>query len=231
MREDKMIDTLFPPEQTDPATKTEQVEDTQTEKAAAPDPEKAEEPEPKPEPKPDDQMAKLLKRLEDKDRYIGKQGDEIGKLRKKLEKLSEALGIEGDPEEALKEKQEQEAEKAEELKRSVQKWVSEKIPQFEENLSVMRDILREDSKYGVTEDLVKAFESDPYRFSPDTLVGLAERAALRVENAKLKKRLEELPKKLGKVSSEPPKTPPADVKKDSEDVDIYGTLGIYRIGK
>jgi DNA repair exonuclease SbcCD ATPase subunit len=233
-----MIDTLFP-EQAD------QVAPDQPDGSA----EVGEQPEgdakPADETKPADgvdeitklrsELEKERKRREDKDRHIGKQGDELGKLRKKLERLAESLGIEGDPEEALKERQERQAEETEKsvetYRAQAREWVGNKIPEFDNLMPAMREILKNDAKYGVDEKTLQAFESDPYRFPIDTLVGLAERAALRVENEKLRKQLEALPKKLSQAAgTNIPKASPS-VAKDTDEVDIYGQLGIYRLNK
>lgn len=236
MREDTMIDTLFPPEgQTDQAA-TDPTDGTNTEKAQ---PEKADAPkteESKPAADGEEKLSKLLKRLEDKDKHIGKQGDELGRLRKQMAKLTEALGIEGDPEEALKEKQERESEEREKAtetyRTEVREWVSTKIPKFDELLPTMKEVLKDDAKYGITDEVIDSFASDPYKFPIDTLVGLSERAALRAENKKLREQLEALPKKLSRaVGTNTPKASPSVDKGDTEDVDIYGQLGIYRLNK
>jgi hypothetical protein len=238
VREDKMIDTLFP-EQADQVAPGETGSDANGEQPEG-DAKSTSEPKPAEEPKDEltvlrSELEKERKRREDKDRHIGKQGDEIGKLRKKLERLAESLGIEGDPEDALKERKERETEEAEKqaetYREQVREWVGQKIPEFDNLMPQMREILKGDSKYGVEEETLKTFESDPYKFPVDTLVGLAERAALRAENEKLKKQLEALPRKLSQAAgTNIPKGSPS-VAKDSDDVDIYGQLGIYRLNK
>lgn len=157
---------------------------------------------------PKAEWEKLQKRVEEKEKFIGRQSSEIGTLRQKaqenLERIKQELSngsidMAADPLGAANKVVEYNNAKVEEArleKEHYSAWsqeqVLQRVPNFAENLPVMAEILKAD---GYPDDVVRDFLRSPYEDTPTLLINLAHRAeavkserALRVEIEELKKK-------------------------------------------
>jgi hypothetical protein len=161
----------------------------------------------------EDRLAKLEKRLVDKDRFIEERNAEIGRLRKQVTEPPKKLhDVNADTffedpianVEKITENQriklEQEQQRREEQMREMithRRSITQQIaPDYEQNLDLVAEVLKQD---GFDEDGIKAFRSNPFAYEPPLLHNLNLRAKLAKENADLKAEINRLkggPKKI-----------------------------------
>jgi len=148
----------------------------------------------------EERLAKLEKRLTDKDRYIEERNAEIGRLRKQIseepkklhevtadsffedpvanvEKITENQRIK------LEQEQQRRQEQTRELIEKHRSIVRQIAPDYEQNVDSVAEVLKQD---GFDEDGIRAFKSNPFAYEPPLLHNLNIRAKLTKENAELK---------------------------------------------
>ena len=158
---------------------------------------------------------KLLRRVDEKEKFIQKQADEVGKRRKSEEQLRnevytlktqlagdgvnhvEAMEIQN----AIRERETQLGEA--EL-RTITEFNRNTVKTFvqdpESLLDDMVEIVKED---GQPEEAIRAFRDNPYKEPPGTLINLAKRAELRRELRNKDARIASLEAELASSKSAP----------------------------
>lgn len=198
----------------------EQKEDKQTQEVKE---EVKEEPkeEVKKEPLPDEvkitkeEYDKLLKRIDEKEKFIQRQADEVGKRRKSEEQLRnevyalktqlagegvnhvEAMEIQN----AIREREEQLSEA--ELRTITEfnrNTVRTFVPEPESLIDDMIELVKED---GQPEEAIRAFRDNPYKEPPGTLINLAKRAEMRKELRNKDAKIASLEAELAELKKEP----------------------------
>jgi len=182
-------------------------------------------PTPEPEPKSDEEVKitkteydKLIKRIDEKEKFIQRQAQEVGirrkseeQLRAELFELQKTLELKwGEPIEATKiqneirdrETQLQDAENRTRVE-STRNVVKAYVPEPESLMDEMVALLKED---GNPEDSIRTFRDNPYSQPPGTLVNLAKRAELRKEGRNKDEKIASLEAEIQTLKAKPQET-------------------------
>lgn len=158
---------------------------------------------------------KLLKRIDEKEKFIQKQADEVGKRRKSEEQLrnevytlktqlagdglnhAEAMEIQNEIREREAQLNESEIRTITEFNRNTVKTF---VQDPESLLDDMVEIVKED---GQPEEAIRAFRDNPYKEPPGTLINLAKRAELRRELRNKDAKIASLEAELSAMKGQP----------------------------
>ena len=224
LTDEELMSRLVPKEE--PATPEPTPEPVQ-EPVPEPTPEPKPEPIPEPEPTPpiDEEVKitkteydKLVKRIEEKEKFIQRQAAEVGARRKSEEQLrSEIFQLQqvlqtkwNDPLEAT-DIQDQIRDRQSELREAETRTVQERnqnvvktfVKEPENLIDDMVDLLRED---GNDADSLRMFRDNPYREPPGTLINLAKRAELRRESRNKDAKIASLEAEIQTLKTKPQET-------------------------
>ena len=160
---------------------------------------------------------KLLKRIDEKEKFIQRQADEVGKRRKSEEQLRQEvyalktqLAGEGlnhveamEIQNAIREREAQlsdvELRTITEFNRNTVKTF---VPDAESLIDDMIELVKED---GQPEEAIRSFRDNPYKEPPGTLINLAKRAELRKELRNKDAKIASLEAELSELKKEPKK--------------------------
>ena len=154
------------------------------------------------------QFEDLERRVWERDRTIGRQGNELGDVRKQIkdieirrEELSKKKDLSDeeynelhdlDPaqarrrsEEALQARQEDEKLLAEQTVLRNKAFLGEKMPNFEDHINTIAELIESDLPEEVGYKAKKDFLNDPYKYDGSLTFNLAKRAELKSQNTKL----------------------------------------------
>lgn len=161
---------------------------------------------------------KLVKRIDEKERFIQRQAQEVGIRRKSEEQLrgevfelQKSLELKwGEPIEATKiqneirdrETQLQDAENRTRVE-NIRNVVKTYVPEPESLMDEMVILLKED---GNPEDSIRTFRDNPYSQPPGTLVNLAKRAELRKEGRNKDEKIASLEAEIQTLKGKPQET-------------------------
>jgi chromosome segregation ATPase len=198
---EQMTDEVLEAELNKEEVPEEKKEEPQPEPVPVPEPEPKVEETPKPAENPPEEEVvtlskteheKLLKRIEEKEKFIQKQAQEVGQRRKSEEQLRTEIGqlqqrlsevwttdgVEAtniQEQIGIRKQQLSEAEQSERME-VIRNYVTERNIQPETYLDEMIDIIKED---GQPPEAIQAFRDNPYRTEAGILINLTKRAELK----------------------------------------------------